>query len=215
VIAAHTRAGWCEATTVADLADVASLDLSALGAGRGPGWTPLPGPVLAVCTHGRHDACCAERGRPVATALAAEHPDLTWEVSHVGGDRFAANLLVLPHGLYYGALDQAAALRVADATLSGHVVLDHLRGRSRWPMPVQAAEVFLRQHLHETRLDAVELAGHRRDGDLVTARFAVAGSSYDVTVREGRSAPARLTCRADRDSAAYSFERVSIAAVPA
>lgn len=215
VIAAHTRAGWCETTTVTDLADVASLDLAALGAGRNPGWTPLTGPVLAVCTHGRHDACCAERGRPVASALAAEHPDLTWEVSHVGGDRFAANLLVLPHGLYYGGLDPASALRVARATLSGHVVLDHLRGRSRWPMPVQAAEVALRQHLDETRLPAVELVGHRRDGELVTARFALAGASYDVTVRVGRAAPARLTCRAGRDSAAYTFETVSIADVPA
>ncbi|WP_107773860.1 sucrase ferredoxin [Nocardioides sediminis] len=215
VVAAHARAGWCEAMTVADLGDVAALDLAALGAGHRPGWTPLPGPVLAVCTHGRHDACCAERGRPVAAALAAEHPDLTWEVSHVGGDRFAANLLVLPHGLYYGGLDPASALRVADATLSGHVVLEHLRGRSRWPMPVQAAEVALRRHLDQTRLDAVELAGHRRDDELVTARFAVAGASYDVTVRVGRSAPARLTCRAGRDSAAYTFETVSVADVPA
>ena len=64
--------------------------------------------------------------------------------------------------------------------------------------------------LGETRLDAVEQRGHRRAGDLVTARFAVGGTSYDVTVRQGRSEPARLTCRAGRDSAAYTFETVSI-----
>ncbi len=144
VVAGHAGAGWAESTTVADLADVASLDLAALGAGARPGWTPMTEPLLAVCTHGRHDACCAERGRPVAAALAAEHPDLTWEVSHVGGDRFAANLVVLPHGLYYGGLDPAGASRVAAATLAGHVVLEHLRGRSTLPMPVQAAEVALR-----------------------------------------------------------------------
>lgn len=210
VIAAHAGAGWAESTTVADLAEVAALELAALGAGGRPGWTPMTDPVLAVCTHGRHDACCAERGRPVAAALAAAHPDLTWEVSHVGGDRFAANLVVLPHGLYYGGLDPAGAVRVAAATLDGHVVLDHLRGRSRLPMPVQAAEVALRRRLGETRLDAVELRGHRRAGELVTARFEVDGASYDVVVREGRSVPARLTCRAGRDSAAYTFETVSI-----
>ncbi|WP_107766091.1 sucrase ferredoxin [Nocardioides terrigena] len=210
VIAAHTGAGWSEGATVPDLADVAELDLAALGAGVRPGWAPMTEPVLAVCTHGRHDACCAERGRPVAAALAAAHPDLTWEVSHVGGDRFAANLVVLPHGLYYGGLDPAGAVRVAAATLDGHVVLDHLRGRSRFPMPVQAAEVALRHRLGETRLDAVELRGHRRDGDLVTARFEVDRASYDVVVREGRSVPARLTCRAGRDSAAYTFETLSI-----
>ena len=27
------------------------------------------GPLYGVCTHGRHDACCAERGRPVCAAL--------------------------------------------------------------------------------------------------------------------------------------------------
>ena len=46
--------------------------LAALGAGRSVGLTPEADPVLAVCTHGRHDACCAERGRPLARALAAE-----------------------------------------------------------------------------------------------------------------------------------------------
>jgi hypothetical protein len=210
VVAAHAGAGWAETTTVTDLADVATLDLRSLGSGTRPGWTPMTAPLLAVCTHGRHDACCAERGRPVAAALAAAHPDLTWEVSHVGGDRFAANLLVLPHGLYYGGLDPAGAGRVAAATLAGHLVLEHLRGRSTIPMPVQAAEIALRHELGETRLDAVELRGHRREEDLVTARFDVGRTSYDVTVRQGRRPPARLTCRAGRDSAAYSFETVSI-----
>ena len=193
-----------------DLAELASLDLAALGAGARPGWTPMAGPLLAVCTHGRHDACCAERGRPVAAALTAEHPDLTWEVSHVGGDRFAANLVVLPQGVYYGGVDAGSAPRVVGAWLDGHLVLDHLRGRSTLPMPVQAAEVALRRHLGETRLDAVEPRGHRRDGDLVTARFTVGGTSHDVTVRQGLAAPARLTCRAPRDATAYTFETVSV-----
>jgi hypothetical protein len=210
VVAAHAAGGWMEGTTVDDLAEVASLDLAALGTGTRPGWTPMAGPLLAVCTHGRHDACCAERGRPVAAALAAEHPELTWEVSHVGGDRFAANLVVLPHGLYYGTMDAASASRAVAATLDGHLVLDHLRGRSTLPMPVQAAEIALRHHLGETRLDAVEPRGHRRDGDLVRARFTVDGTDHDVTVRQGRSAPARLTCRARGDATAYAFETVSM-----
>jgi (2Fe-2S) ferredoxin len=211
VVAAHAGGGWLEGTTVADLAELASLDLAALGAGTRPGWTPMAGPLLAVCTHGRHDACCAERGRPVAAALAAGHPDLTWEVSHVGGDRFAANLVVLPHGLYYGAVDAESAARVVDATLAGHVVLDHLRGRSTLPMPVQAAEIALRRHLGETRLAGVVARGHRREGDLVTARFTVDGALHEVTVRQGRAAPALLTCRAPADATAYTFETVSVA----
>ena len=47
------------------------------------------GPVVVVCTHGRRDVCCAERGRPLAAATALEHPGAVWESTHVGGDRFA------------------------------------------------------------------------------------------------------------------------------
>ena len=55
-------------------AGVLDLDLAALGAGRSPGLTPYDGSVLCVCTHGRHDACCAERGRPVAAGAGRGAP---------------------------------------------------------------------------------------------------------------------------------------------
>src|SRR4051795_13422727 len=57
--------------------------------------TPSTAPVYLVCTQGRHDQCCAIDGRPVAAALALTRPAETWECTHVGGDRFAANLVVL------------------------------------------------------------------------------------------------------------------------
>ncbi|MDX6264443.1 MAG: hypothetical protein QOH84_6131, partial [Kribbellaceae bacterium] len=38
-------------------------------AGRDPG-TPSADPIYLICTHGRHDACCAIRGRPAAAALS-------------------------------------------------------------------------------------------------------------------------------------------------
>ncbi|MGA8978634.1 MAG: sucrase ferredoxin, partial [Pedococcus sp.] len=52
-------------------------------------------PLLLVCAHGRHDVCCAIRGRPVVEALSARWADRTWECSHIGGDRFAPNVLLL------------------------------------------------------------------------------------------------------------------------
>jgi hypothetical protein len=210
LFAAHAGDGadrrpWLETTEVPDLAAVRDVDLAAIGAGRRPGWTDHPAPVLAVCTHGRHDACCAERGRPVARALAASHPAETWEVSHVGGDRFAANLLVLPHGLYYGALTPDSALEVARATAEDRLVVDVLRGRSCLPMPVQAAEVALRRELGEDRIAAVRHLGHSREGDRVTARFDVAGRPCTVVVRVSRDEPRQLTCRAAGPSAAWRF----------
>ncbi len=87
-------------------------------------------PVFLACTHGRHDTCCAERGRPVAAALSQTHPEVSWEVSHIGGDRFAGNVLVLPDGLYYGRVSPDTAPALVESHLSGHLTLDLLRGRS-------------------------------------------------------------------------------------
>jgi hypothetical protein len=197
---------WLETTVLDRVEDVLDLDLAALGAGSSSGLDRVEGPLFAVCTHGRHDACCAELGRPVARKLAHEWPDLTWEVSHLGGDRFAGNLLVLPHGLYYGRLATHTADLVGRATVEGRVVVAHLRGRSDLPMPVQAAEVELRRRLGETRRDAVLPVGHRREGDRVTAAFEVDGARHEVVVRVDRSEPTLLTCRADAPSPAWLFE---------
>jgi hypothetical protein len=203
VFAAHTGPGspWLETATLDTPEQLLDLDLAALGAGRSPGLEPSGETLLCVCTHGRHDACCAERGRPLAAALTAAHPDQAWEISHIGGDRFAGNVLCLPHGLYYGRLDAVTAVAVAGDHLSGHLDLDHLRGRSSYPMPVQAAEVALRRQLGETRIEALRLVGQRRAGEQREVQFEVGASVWTVTVRtvagEERH---RLTCQALRDN---------------
>ena len=213
VFAAHTGPGspWLETATLDHAEELLDLDLAPLGAGRSPGLTPTQETLLCVCTHGRHDACCAERGRPVAAALAAAHPLEVWEISHIGGDRFAGNALFLPHGLYYGRLDAVTAVAVAGSHLSGQLDLDHLRGRSSYPMPVQAAEVALRRQLGETRLDAVRLVGQRRAGDEREVRFEVGGSVWTVTVRTVAGPERfRLTCQAQRDNPVPSHQVLAI-----
>jgi len=208
---ADPHAPWLETTTVADLAEVLDLDLAALRAGRSVGFERTDSPVFAVCTHGRHDACCAERGRPVAAALAQARPEETWEVSHIGGDRFAGNALVLPHGLYYGRLDPVSAVALAGTTLTGHLDLDRLRGRSGHPMPVQAAEIALRRELGETRDAAVRLLRRSTDGATTRATFAVGAAAYDVVVTTSHSDDLhRLTCRALRDNPVPRHDLVSV-----
>lgn len=191
-----------ESTVLADPREVLDVDLGALRRGGTSGLPAYDGSIFCVCTNGRHDACCAERGRPVAQALDRAHPEAAWEVSHVGGDRFAANMVVLPHGLYYGRLDPASSLAVAGAHLAGELDLDRLRGRASHPMAVQAAEVFLRRELGATRIDDVVLTERSSDGEVTTATFAVAGGTYDVVVRTTRepATATRLTCKAARDN---------------
>jgi hypothetical protein len=113
---------------------------------------PAHGPVYLVCTHGGHDACCALRGRPLARSLPAPGPADVWECSHLGGDRFAANLLVLPHGFYYAQVPGDGAEIVA-AHASGHVALPWLRGRAGVPPAAQAAQHDARERLNLLGID--------------------------------------------------------------
>ena len=165
-------------------------------------WSEVTAPLLLVCTHGRHDRCCAVRGRPVAEALLAARPDDTWECSHVGGDRFAANLLVLPAGLYFGQLSAPEALDVVSALAGGRLPLDRLRGRSTASTVAQAAEHYARTVLGRDRLDDLLPGRPERATELAEGRWRVVlrgGSGQpdvEVVVRAVRRPPALLTCAA-------------------
>ncbi len=204
---AHHAEPWLETTVLDDLHGVHDLDLEALGAGRSPGLTAHSDPVLAVCTHGKHDTCCAERGRPVAAGLSEAFPEQTWEASHVGGDRFAANLVVLPHGLYFGRLQPDTARGVARLLAAGELDLDHLRGRSGLGTALQAAEAALRRYTDERRLDAVRFVSREAADGRTDALFDVAGRSYAVAVTSTRSADLeQLTCKALRENPVMHHE---------
>jgi hypothetical protein len=123
-------------------------------------------PMVAVCAHGRHDQCCAVRGRSACSAIAAKYPEFTWECSHLGGDRFAATMLILPEGLCYGRVDSADSADLVRLYLEGRLDDRFLRGRTSLPHAVQAAQHFARQHYGDDRIDAlhpidVERGEHR------------------------------------------------------
>jgi hypothetical protein len=211
---ADPAAPWMETTTVQRPEELLDLDLEALGRGESPGLTPTDQPVFAVCTHGRHDACCAERGRPTMRALARSRPVESWEVSHIGGDRFAANLLVLPDGLYYGRVEPEDAGPLAAGHLAGRLDLDRFRGRSGFPFPAQAAEIALRSQLDETAVDAVRLLGSSVDGALVRVLLATNGREYAVDVRVTAQPEAQLTCRSLRARIAQRYDVVAVGTRP-
>jgi hypothetical protein len=157
-----------------------------------------PSTLYLVCTHGRHDACCALRGRAVAAKLAAHRPGQVWECSHVGGDRFAPNVLVLPHGLTYGRVEPDRALDLVAAQEHGEVVVDLLRGRSVFRPPVQAAQHFARIAGGSVLIDDLDPIGRNTnsEGD-VSVDLSHAGSRLTVTVHSTVGEEAGLlTCKA-------------------
>lgn len=131
---------WAEQATVDGPEALRDVDLAALAGGCRPGFgRPLCEPVFLVCTHGRKDPCCARLGRPAFRALATAFGGQVWESTHLGGDRFAANLVCLPHGLSFGRVGPADARRIANAYREGRIELGHFRGRPCYSAPVQAA----------------------------------------------------------------------------
>ena len=159
----------------------------------------LHDPILLVCTNGKRDACCALRGRALMAALAADHGERTWESTHLGGHRFAANLVCLPDGIVYGRVTPETGPRLADAYLDGRVEAGLLRGRSAWPAPAQVAEQTLRVRLALDGLGDVQLLGADVDHDRATVRLGTTtGAEHEFElVREAMSPPRPISCRAD------------------
>jgi hypothetical protein len=173
--------------------DLTGMDLAG-GAGE-----PVVHPLLLVCTHGKHDPCCALYGRPLYDALVDEvDSDWLWQSTHVGGDRFAGNLVCLPHGLYYGRLDGPAAASVLDELLEGRVQLGPYRGRCCYPFAVQAAERAVRLDTGLLGLDDLRVvAAHRREDGAWTVAVAARGRGIEeVDLREELGELVHLTCSA-------------------
>lgn len=217
VFAAWSRGGpdevWVERRQVRDLRELGELDLAALAVGRRPGFgEPHDEALLLVCTHGRHDACCAKLGYPVAACLADRFGPAVWETSHVGGDRFAANLVCLPDGTYHGKLSVEEAPDVAAACLRGEVSPVHYRGRAGMAAVEQAAEALARWETGEAGVHAVRVL-HRTEvqpGRHVTTLEA-AGRRLELTLTARRAAcPRLLSCAEGTIGAPFEYELVRI-----
>ena len=168
-------------------------------------------PLYLVCAHSKHDTCCALRGRPVAAALELQRPGRVWECSHIGGERFAANVLVLPSGLMYGRVLPFAAPEFVSATEAGEVVGALLRGRIGLPPAAQAALAFGYEHLALRRRDALSVLSTSpvRDG-VAHVRLQGPHGRLEVTVRVQRVEADGLTCANPGPNAYFGYHPVRI-----
>src|ERR1039457_2886742 len=141
--------------------------------------------LFAVCTHGTHDLCCAQFGnkiyskmRRLSTAqivccaqfgnkIYSKMRRLSgnvWHISHIGGCRFAPNVVCLPHGIVYGRVERSDCAAIVSRYKEGALLPPKLRGRSCYSKPVQAAEQFLRsakqltdvEELSVTRVEEIQ-----------------------------------------------------------
>ena len=153
-------------------------------------------PLVAVCAHGKHDQCCAVRGRSACKAIAAKYPDFTWECSHLGGDRFAATMLVLPEGLCYGRVDSTDSADLVRLYLEGRLDNRLLRGRTSLPHAVQVAQYFAREAYGDDRIASLPpLDVDKEEG---RTRVVLSGESgpIEVCLNEQLSEPLLSQCHA-------------------
>lgn len=126
---AFSHAGGCIDIPEVSLANVGSVvkTLYSHALGDLPATTPdksIDKLHLYVCTHGERDCRCGDTGSEVAGALRKEisrrglTQDISLgEVAHVGGHKYAANLLVFPFGDWLGMLQGIDAPAVLDEIL--------------------------------------------------------------------------------------------------
>ncbi|MDX1624341.1 MAG: sucrase/ferredoxin-like family protein [Gemmatimonadota bacterium] len=99
---------------------------------------PLPGRWVFVCVHGERDDRCGRCGPPLIDALreavrARGLDDVAVRAtSHVGGHKYAGNVLVYPGGQWYGYVRPDDADRIVEEHLvEGDIVHDLHRGSMR------------------------------------------------------------------------------------
>jgi hypothetical protein len=174
-----------------------------------------PAEAYLVCAHGKHDVCCAVEGRPVAAALSRVRPGQVWECSHLGGDRFAANVLVLPLGLMYGRVPVSRVEDLAAATDRGQVLTSLLRGRVGLAAPVQAALAHAHQVLQLHAADELRVLDHfdvtvPGVERAVRVRIASPAGPIAVTVAVEHQPADRLTCHAHTATHAAVYRPISV-----
>ena len=180
--------------------DVLGVDFASALAGGTPVGAPLDHPLFVVCTHGKRDRCCAKYGRPLYDELRAQaEGDWVWQATHVGGDRFAGNVVCLPQGLYFGRVGRADVWPLLDEYLAGRIALEHYRGRSCYPFHVQAAEAAVRAAAGLAGVDDLRLVELESLGDGASRVSFVAGPTgevHEVDVAAELGEPTHLTCSA-------------------
>lgn len=165
-------------------------------------------PKYLVCTHGRHDKCCAKFGFATYCALRDQAGDSVWQCSHVGGDRFAANVVLLPQGIYYGNVFPEEAAELVELSRGGKISLKHYRGRSSYGRAAQIGEYLTRKETGLMGLDNLQLLESLQIEDgCWRVQFAGTRGVHEVEFRARENAFTELlTCGARQPAPVTQYE---------
>jgi hypothetical protein len=167
------------------------LDVASVAAGEKTAHGEIvTDPLYLVCTHGKRDKCCAKFGFPIYKSVREARDGQVWQSSHVGGDRFAANLLCFPHGLFYAHVTEESAHEVLSRYERQQIVLEKFRGRACYPYPVQSADYFIRRESGVSGInDLRALSSERLDDNCWRVRFGTSDAReiHEAVIRRRHS----------------------------
>lgn len=203
----------CSYFTISTTADkYTAVDMSALLAADETVWQNDP--FFLVCTNGKKDKCCSKFGLPVYKFFESFNTDVpVWESSHVGGDRFAANVVAMPYGIYYGHVAVEDVGHILVRTLLKKIYKNNYRGLSRRSFFEQSIECYVRDHLRNYDIDFdihIHLIEHLDDYYKVEIKAGAHSTFIMELTRETIAYPHLLTCTSTKPENIKKFHLKSL-----
>jgi hypothetical protein len=194
--------------------DLLDLDLLTYAAGEAGDSAHLrPEPLFLGCVNGKRDKCCARYGLAAQKSMVKVAGDDVWQSTHIGGHRYAPNLLFFPHGVNYGRATPEETKVLVQAYQMGEIVLHNYRGRVCYPAPVNAAEYFWRAETGQRKLPGLRLEELAESGlDRWRVRFTSMpdGDTHSLEVERRHSEHTTfVSCRGDKQKPETWFHRLA------
>lgn len=167
--------------------------------------------LYTVCTNGKHDNCCSMYGVPFYNALVEQAgEDKVWQVSHIGGHRFAATMICFPQAIVYGQLDPFNAEEVYMNHQAGYMLTYKYRGRSAYGQhgltvdatrATQTADYHIREAAKLYAIDdlALESCLAQSDTSWQITFVDKKGKSYQTLIEMSQSEPVMTSCESDAE----------------
>ncbi|MBZ4187321.1 sucrase ferredoxin [Niabella beijingensis] len=158
-------------------------------------------PFFVVCTNGKKDKCCSKFGFPVFKFIENHDKAVTvFESTHVGGDRFAANAVCMPFGIYYGRVMVEDVDAILDATELRRIHYENYRGLSTRSFLHQSVECYLREQLRDFSIDfGFRIDAHEEAREHFNFTVTVNETQYRLSLfKKVIPYPYYLTCKAQK-----------------
>ncbi|HMJ46664.1 MAG TPA: sucrase ferredoxin [Ferruginibacter sp.] len=109
--------------------------------------------LYLVCTNGKKDKCCSKFGLPIYNQMSLIL-DNVWQCTHIGGDRFAPNVIHFPYSHFYGHLKLDTLHEFIQKTSENQIYIRSYRGRGCYNANAQIAEYYLRKFTNNFNFDS-------------------------------------------------------------